>query len=231
MWLMATPVLSEGKIYFIHIMKYTYSKYICIFILLPTDTSYSKFNSKRPMSLSKPHLLESLLDEAKLSVVEVANDEYPLHLGKTKEFAFKALTLPIKSELQVLNDTVHYHCQDAAEAFEDVLKEGFMVKQHEDGQMEVPYNVYKYVVARRQFEDGDRKTTAALRPSKRGNFAVKAMPIKPADICVKDDPIIFDTWNRLKEAASAKIVNAVKKQIDGFEHDSYHIPGKSNTRT
>ena len=172
------------------------------------------------MSLSKPHLLESMLEEAKLPVVEVANDEYPLHLGKTKEFAFKALTLPIKSELQVLNDTVHYHCQDAAEAFEDVLKEGFMVKQHEDGQLEVPYNVYKYVVARRQFEDGDRKTTAALRPSKRGNSAVKAMPIKPADICVKDDPIIFDTWNRLKEAASAKIVNAVKKQIDGFEHDS-----------
>ncbi len=51
--------------------------------------------SKRPMSLSKPHLLEGMLEKAKLPVVEVSNDEYPLSLGKTKEFAFIALTLPM----------------------------------------------------------------------------------------------------------------------------------------
>jgi len=43
--------------------------------------------SKRPMSLSKPHLLEHMLEKANLPVVEVANDEYPLKLGKTKDFA------------------------------------------------------------------------------------------------------------------------------------------------
>ncbi|KAL7534003.1 hypothetical protein ACHAXR_007750, partial [Thalassiosira sp. AJA248-18] len=172
--------------------------------------------SKNPMSLSKPHLLENMLEKANLPVVEVTYDEYPLKLGKTKEFAFKALTLPIRTELQELNEVNHYHYPDAAEAFEDVLKEGFMVKQHEDGEMEVPYNNYKFVVARRQFEDGD---IAKVHRSSRAHPAssVKAMTMKPTD--VKQDPVIFGTWNRMKPAASEKIVNAVKKQIDGFKHD------------
>eukprot|EP00975_Prorocentrum_lima_P001531 331400-Prorocentrum_lima.AAC.1 len=74
--------------------------------------------------------------------MEVSNDEYPLKLGKTKEFAFKSLTLPIRAELTELQKSNHFHCDDAAEAFEDVLKEGFMVKIHEDGDLEVPYNQY-----------------------------------------------------------------------------------------
>ena len=113
--------------------------------------------SKHPMSLGKPRLLENMLTEAKLPVAEVITDEYPLHLGSSKRMAFKALALPIQSELQVLKDTNHYHSDDAAEAFNDILEEGYMVKQHDDGSMEVPNNVYKYVVARREFEDGDSK--------------------------------------------------------------------------
>ena len=58
--------------------------------------------SKQPMSLGRPHVLENMLEEAKLPVAEVSRAEYPLHLGKDKAFAFKALTLPIRSELQVL---------------------------------------------------------------------------------------------------------------------------------
>ncbi|KAL7553873.1 hypothetical protein ACHAWF_018282 [Thalassiosira exigua] len=174
--------------------------------------------SKHPMSLSRPHLLENMLEKANLSVVEVSNDEYPLKLGKDKGFAFKALTLPIRAELQQLREADHYHPQDAAEAFEDVVKEGFMVKQHEDCELEVPYNVYKFVVARRQFEDGDmaKETKAIQRVSREKPVEMRA-PIKPVD--VKEDPVIFETWNRMKSAASEKIVNAVKKQIDGFEHD------------
>ena len=171
------------------------------------------------MSLGRPHVLENMLEEAKLPVAEVSRAEYPLHLGKDKAFAFKALTLPIRSELQVLQETNHYHCEDAAEAFEDVLKEGFMAKMDEKGDIEVPYNLYKYVVARREFEDGDMAKLGALQQRKSGVSAIKAMPIKPADICVEEDPVIFDTWNRMKSVASSKIVKAVKKQIDGFQHD------------
>jgi hypothetical protein len=61
----------------------------------------------------------------------------------------------------------HYHPSDAAEAFEDVLNEGFMVKQHANGEMEVPYNVYKYVVCRREFEDGDKKEIKNDRQGKK----------------------------------------------------------------
>lgn len=181
---------------------------------------------KNPMSLSTPHMLEQLLEEAKLSVVEVIHDEYPLRLGKTKSFAFKALTLPIQSELQELQQSNNYHCQEAAEAFEDVVKEGFMVKHREDGELEVPYNLYKFVLSRRQFEDGDTaKENKALQSTTtttthHGHKAgVTPMPIKPADIDVVKDPAIFDTWNRIKSAASDKIVNAVKRQIEGFEHE------------
>ena len=139
--------------------------------------------TKKPMSLSKPHLrelkcslhyttttytclsnknsipfylsVESTIEKAKLSLVQVTRDEYPLQLGSTKEKAFKTLTLPIHSELQELKAANHYHPSDAAEAFEDVLNEGFMVKQHSNGEIEVPYNVYKYIVARRPHEDSD----------------------------------------------------------------------------
>ena len=194
---------------------------------------------KHPMRLSSPHLLEKLLEEAKLSVVEVVHDEYPLRLGKTKSFAFKALTLPIQAELQELQQSNNYHCQEAAEAFEDVLKEGFMVKLREDGELEVPYNLYKFVVSRRQFEDGDTakeakavlsttthlgRTTAMksspVKPTDNDVGIMKSSLIKPTDIDVGKDPVIFDTWNRMKSAASEKIVNAVKRQIDGFEHDT-----------
>lgn len=179
---------------------------------------------KHPMRLNTPYMLEKLLGEAKLSVVEVIHDEYPLRLGKTKAFAFKALTLPVQAELNELQQSNKYHCQEAAEAFEDVLKEGFMVKHREDGELEVPYNLYKFVVSRREYEDGDTtKETKALKPTAPQRGRTKGMnptPIKPTDIDVGKDPVIFDTWNRIKSAASDKIVNAVKRQIDGLDHDS-----------
>ena len=99
-----------------------------------------------------------------------------------------------------------------------------MVKHREDGELEVPYNLYKFVVARRQFEDGDTaKGSTALQTTQRtelGRSGKKPFPLKPADIDVTKDPVIFDTWMRLKSVASEKIVNAVKRQIDGFEYDS-----------
>ena len=184
--------------------------------------------SKRPMSLSKPHLLENMLETANLPLVEVYYNEYPLKLGKTKEFAFKSLTLPIRAELQALEKNNHYHFADAAEAFEDVLKEGFMVKMHEDGEMEVPYNVYKFVVARRQFEDGDMaKQSEAMQKRPASIVAKKSMAMKPMD--VKEDPVIFDTWNRMKGAASAKLVEVVKKQI-GCYKESVRILDAAPTR-
>lgn len=111
--------------------------------------------------------VEGMIEKANLSLVQISHDEYPLKLGDTKEKAFKTLTLPIRTELQELQAANHYHPSDAAEAFEDVLNEGFMVKQHANGEMEVPYNVYKYVVCRREFEDGDKKEIKNNRQGKK----------------------------------------------------------------
>ena len=110
----------------------------------------------------------------------------------------------------------HFHCDDAAEAFEDVLKEGFMVKIHEDGDLEVPYNQYKFVVARREFEDSDA-AGKALKAAKNKSMSLSTMQtaLKPTD--VRQDPIIFDTWNRMKPAASDKIYKTLKKQLDGYK--------------
>ncbi|KAL3777230.1 hypothetical protein HJC23_007130 [Cyclotella cryptica] len=176
--------------------------------------------AKRPMSLSKPHLFETMIENAKFSLVQVTHDEYPLKLGNTKEKAFKALCLPIRAELQQLKAANHYHPSDAAESFEDILNEGFMVKQLESGEMEVPYNVYKYVVARRSFEDDDLKKDIKHTKLTRNNptNVKKVSPIKPID--VKQDPVIFDTWIRMKPAASDKIANAVKNQIKLYRDKS-----------
>lgn len=147
--------------------------------------------------------------------MEVSNDEYPLKLGKTKEFAFKALTLPIRGELTELQQSNHFHCDDASEAFEDILKEGFMVKIHEDGELEVPYNQYKFVVARREFEDSDT-VGKPLKARKNKSMALSKIQaqLKPTD--VRQDPVIFDVWNRMKPAASGKIYKTLKKQLDGY---------------
>ena len=40
--------------------------------------------------------IETMIEDANLKVVEVSNDEYPISLGKTKEFAFKALRVDSK---------------------------------------------------------------------------------------------------------------------------------------
>ena len=116
-----------------------------------------------------------MIEQANLSLVEVSRDEYPLKLGDTKEKAFKTLTLPIRAELQQLKASNHYHPSDAAEAFEDVLNEGFMVKQHANGEMVVPFNTYKYLVARREFEDGDTKMPKNNRNGKK-TFRVDDIP-------------------------------------------------------
>jgi ubiquinone/menaquinone biosynthesis C-methylase UbiE len=156
-------------------------------------------------------VVETLIESTGLSLVQVTRDEYPLKLGNTKEKAFKTLTLPIQSELQELNASEHYHHMDAQEAFEDVLQEGYMVKRHANGEMEVPYNVFKYVVARREFEDGDKKVLKDGNTNHISSPARKSTPIKPID--VKEDPIMFDTWVRMKPAATDKIVKAVNKQL------------------
>jgi ubiquinone/menaquinone biosynthesis C-methylase UbiE len=161
-----------------------------------------------------------MIEKAKFSLVLVTRDEYPLKLGKSKEKAFKALCVPIRSELQQLKAVEHYHPSDAAECFEDIINEGFMVKQLESGEMEVPYNVYKYVVARRSYEDEDlKKDIKHIKPTRNSSSNVKKLtPIRPID--VKQDPVIFDTWIRMKPAASEKIVNAVKKQIKLYRDKS-----------
>ena len=148
--------------------------------------------------------------------MEVSNDEYPLKLGKTKEFAFKCLTLPIRKELTHLLESKHFHCDDAGEAFEDIVKEGYMVKIHEDGELEVPYNQYKFVVARREFEDSDA-AGRALSARKKSSMAFSKMDAKLEPSDVRQDPIIFDTWNRLKPAASDKIYKTMKRHLDGYK--------------
>ena len=157
-------------------------------------------------------LVETMIGNANLSVVDVSHDEYPIQLGDNKRKAFKALTLPIQSELQKLLAANHYHSSDAAGAFEDVLNEGFMVRQKETGEIEIPYNVYKFVVARRQFEDSDIKKELRSSNVDHSNWTSrKSIPIKPID--VRYDPIAFDTWVQMKAAASDKIVSVLEKQL------------------
>ena len=50
---------------------------------------------------------------------------------------------------------------------------------------------------------------------------MESVPFIPLDVDVdaKNDPLI-ETWNRMKSAATAKIVKAVAKQIDKFKHNS-----------
>lgn len=50
-------------------------------------------------------------------------------------------------------------------------------------------------------------------------FIMESVKIMPLDTDDKKDPII-ETWNRMKSAATAKIVKAVSKKIDGFKHNS-----------
>lgn len=121
--------------------------------------------------------VEALVEKAKLSIIEVTRDEYPLKLGNSKEQAFKALALPIENELRELKASNHYHPSDAAEAFEDIVNEGFMVKQC-DNHLEVPYNVYKYVVARRGHEDGDGylESDKISKSNGRKTFTVNDIP-------------------------------------------------------
>lgn len=153
-----------------------------------------------------------MIECANLSLVQVTRDEYALKLGNTKEQAFKAISLPIRSELQELKAANHYHASNAAEAFEDVLNEGFMVKNTNDGGMEVPYNVYKYVVARREFEDGDKDTKVSALGL--GSSSVKFPAVKSID--VRQDPVAFDTWVRMKSAASDKLIKVVNKELKSF---------------
>lgn len=212
--LLNTLVLKPGGTLLVSLLENSSADIAGDIILKSAGSPALRHKEENIASKAHHHFLENMIEKTNLSILHVTNDEYPIKLGNSKEFAFKALTIPIRSELQELNKRGEYHSTDAENAFDDILNEGFMAKQGPNGEMEIPYNVYKFVAARRQFEDGDTARDLWPKHINHGNSMKRARPLTPYD--ARHDPVVFDTWVRMKPAASEKITKAVNKQINMY---------------
>lgn len=111
----------------------------------------------RKSELTKPHMLEKMIEDSGLKVLDMNHGEYPLYLSSADGLhgsAFDVVSLPIKEALVELMHSGErpYAFEDARTEFDDIVSQGHLVTTDAQGRLVVEDNRYKIIVARRQYE-------------------------------------------------------------------------------
>jgi ubiquinone/menaquinone biosynthesis C-methylase UbiE len=114
---------------------------------------------------SVPRKLERLIEtDGNLNILKADHYEFPFYLGEAdttslsiERSAFKNAIIPIRHILKSLEETgVHPNAfDDARRVFNKLLEENQLMWKDDAGNVKTVHNRYKFVVARRKFEDAD----------------------------------------------------------------------------
>ena len=171
--------------------------------------------------LTKPHVVEKMIEETGLKVLDIHHGEYPLYLSTADGLhgaAFDVVTLPIKKELVDLMNTGKrpYVFEDARTEFDDIVTQGHLIKTDHQGRLVVENNRYKVIAARRQYEDVDRE-----RDIKKTKAKIPQIPklglVEPDVETVKD---MVNQFNTLLHDNLAQVPNSPwKYMLDSVKRD------------
>lgn len=95
-----------------------------------------------PMSLSEPHLFESMLEQGGFEVMTSTTSSYPFVLASDHDFSFKMVTMLIKDKLNELNEW-----DTARDAYNSLINHYAFVDA--DGNTVIDDNVFKLTVAKK----------------------------------------------------------------------------------
>jgi len=180
--------------------------------------------------LTKPRVLEKMIEKSGLRVIDTHHGEYPLHLSTVDGFhgsAFDIVTLPIKKELGDLisSDDRPHAFEDAREAFDDILAKGHHATIDSKGRIIVEDNRYKIIVARRKYEDIDTQSTIKkIKKSKDLDKASKIGITQPNLEVIhamshKFDVLVEETFNRLPKSPFKLLIDSLERTIAASGHD------------
>ena len=179
--------------------------------------------------LTTPHLLEKIVEGSGLKIMDINRGEYPLYLSSIDGLhssAFDVVSLPIKKELV---DLMHkgerpYAFEDARAEFDDIVSKGHLVTTDAMGRLVVENNRYKIIIARRQYEDNDRKVDierakASSRPTAKIGLATP--DVKAVEKMVNDfNKLLADTIQCVPNSPWKFLVDSVKRDIVENGHGS-----------
>lgn len=107
-------------------------------------------------SLSAPKKLERMLEDSNLVIVKIRHQEFPSNLGKDGEKeTFENAIIPIHHLLKQLEESsVNPNAfSDARRVYDKMLKNHQLMWKDDAGNVKTVRNRYKFIIARRQFED------------------------------------------------------------------------------
>ena len=177
--------------------------------------------------LTKPHILEKMLDESGLRVQDITHGEYPLYLSTVDGLhasAFDIVSRPIKSELVKLMHSGErpYVFEDARAEFDTLVEQGYLVTTDVLGRLVVEDNRYKIISARRQYEDKDREKDI-VKMKERMDKASKLGFDQPDIETVKRmvsgfNNLLIDTLPRVPNSPWKYLVDSVEKDMVASGH-------------
>ena len=95
-----------------------------------------------PMSLSEPHLFESMLEQGGFELMTSTTSSYPIVLASDHDFSFKMVTMLIKDKLNELNEW-----DTARDAYNSLISHYAFVD--DNGNTVIDDNVFKLTVAKK----------------------------------------------------------------------------------
>jgi ubiquinone/menaquinone biosynthesis C-methylase UbiE len=180
------------------------------------------------INLTKPHELENMIESTGLKVFDISHGEYPLYLSSVDGLhgsAFDLVSIPIKKDIVDLMQSGNrpYAFEDARAEFDDIVKKGNLIMTDSEGRLVVEDNRYKIVVARRQYEDTDRKID--IKKKKESIHDVSKLGLVQPDIedmknmINKFNHLLKDTLHRVPNSPWKFLIDSVKQDIKASGHD------------
>ena len=176
-------------------------------------------------TLTKPHVIEKMIEDSGLSCLDSEHGEFPLCLSRTgsANSAFDLVSLPIKDTLAslMMSGRRPYAFEDAKAAFDDATSKG-LVRRDAKG-YNIDDNRFKILVARREYEDGDknkyiRHRKAGFTTSTKTEL-VKSTALTPIDAVSNFDDLLDDSFSGQHYNPIHYFEAAIKHAIEGEGHD------------
>jgi len=176
-------------------------------------------------TLTKPHVIEKMIEDSGLSCLDSEHGEFPLCLSRTdsSNCAFDLVSLPIKGTLAslMMSGRRPYAFEDAKAAFDDATSKG-LVRRDVKG-YNIDDNRYKILVARREYEDGDKNKCihhrkAGFTTSPKTEL-VKSIALTPIDAVSNFDDLLADSFSGQHYNPMHYFETAFKHAIEAEGHD------------
>ena len=169
---------------------------------------------------SKPHKFEKLLEQSGMNIIKTESHQYPMCLSLSHDpstQSFDIASLPVRGYLSALVSSGEkpFAFEDAKSAFDDILKEGLLLRTDSSGRDVIHENRFETIIARRRHDIGT--TSKSKTKNEMRNFQNKVKVLYPSnDSSVKEvhrmfDLLLVDTFQTIVHSPITHIERHISK--------------------